>query len=131
MGRLVREVELRNTQSGTAVASFSLAVDRKFKDQNGNKQVDFLDCVAWKGTAETLSKYVSKGDMIAVVGSIQTRTWEDKENKKRKAVEILVDSFYFTGSKKNTDTGNNSNFTPSEPDSNNFEGDMDSDDLPF
>jgi single-strand DNA-binding protein len=131
MGRLTRDIELKQTQSGTAVASFSLAVDRGFKDKDGNKQTDFLDLVAWKGTAETLSKYVSKGDMIAVNGSIQTRTWEDKEGNKRKSVEILVDRFYFTGSKKNSDNANSSFSTPYEPDSNSFEGDVDESDLPF
>jgi len=131
MGRLTRDIELKQTQSGTSVASFSLAVDRGFKDKDGNKQTDFLDLVAWKGTAETLSKYVSKGDMIAVNGSIQTRIWEDKEGKKRKSVEILVDRFYFTGSKKNSDNANSSFSTPYEPDSNSFEGDIEDDDLPF
>jgi single-strand DNA-binding protein len=137
LGRTIRDVELKYTQSGSAVASFSLAVDRGFKDKDGNKQTDFIDCVAWKGTAENLSKFVKKGDMIAVTGSIQTRTWEDKEGHKRKTTEILVDRFYFTGSKKsdNAPVASSPSYSSfaSPPDSD-FEpisDDMDESELPF
>ena len=81
MGRLTRDVELRHTQSGTAVASFSIAVDRDFKDkQTGEKSTDFIDVVAWRNTAEFVSRFFSKGRMVVVVGSLQMRDWTDKED---------------------------------------------------
>ena len=101
MGRLVRDPELKYTPQGTAVVSFSLAVDRRFN----REKADFIDVVAWRQTAEFISKHFQKGTRIAVVGSIQTRTWEDNEGHKRKAVEVLADSVYFADAKKENAAG--------------------------
>lgn len=98
MGRLTADPELRTTQSGKSVASFSLAVDRDFQ-QSGEKQADFISVVAWGKTAEFIDKYFCKGRMIAVVGRIQTRTYTDKDGNKRKAVEVVADKVSFTGEK--------------------------------
>lgn len=101
MGRLTRDPELRHTQTGTAVASFSLAVDRDFKDKNtGEKATDFIDCVAWRQTGEFVSKYFSKGRMAVVEGKLQIRDWTDKEGGKRRSAEIIADNVYFGDSKK-------------------------------
>lgn len=100
IGRLTAEPELKTTNSGTSVCSFCMAVDRPFKDQNGNKQVDFLNVVAWKGTAEFVSKFFHKGSAIGVAGSIQTRSWTDKDGNKRTTTEIVADRAFFTGSKE-------------------------------
>ena len=100
MGRLTRDPELRRTASGTAVTSFSLAVDRDFKSQNGEKETDFIDIVAWRSTAEFVSKYVSKGRMAVVEGRLQTRDWTDRDGGKRDATEIVADNIYFGDSKR-------------------------------
>lgn len=101
MGRLTADVELRTTQSGISVASFTVAVDRNFK--NGEeRQTDFINCVAWRSTADFVSTYFKKGQMIAVQGSIQTRNYEDKNGNKRNAVEIVADNVSFCGSKNDT-----------------------------
>lgn len=113
MGRLTRDPELRRTGNGTAVATFSLAVDRDFGSKaNGDKEVDFIDCVAWRGTAEFISKYFSKGRMMAVSGRLQVRTWDGNNGIKHRATEVVVDSAYFADSPKtsggvgyNTDQG--------------------------
>lgn len=99
-GRLVADPELRHTQSGTAVSSFTVAVDRSYCKQGEERQCDFIDCVAWRGTAEFLCKYFHKGQMIAVNGRLQSRTYTDKDGNKRKATEIVADSTEFCGSKK-------------------------------
>ena len=100
-GRLTRDPELRHTQSGTAVASFSLAVDRDFKDkQTGERATDFIDCVAWRSTAEFAAKYLAKGRMAVVSGSLQLRDWTDKEGGKRRSAEVIVDSIYFGDSRR-------------------------------
>lgn len=100
MGRLTRDPELRRTGSGTPVASFTLAVDRDFKDQNGEKQTDFIDCVAWRSSAEFVSKYFSKGRMAAVSGQLRIRNWQDKDGNKRRSAEVIADNVYFADSKK-------------------------------
>ena len=100
MGRLTRDPELRRTGSGTAVTSFSLAVDRDFKSQNGEKETDFIDIVAWRSTAEFVSKYFTKGRMAVVEGRLQTRDWTDREGGKRVATEIVADNIYFGDSKR-------------------------------
>ena len=100
MGRLTKDPEIRYTQNNTPVCNFTLAVDRRFSK---DKQADFISCQAWQKTAEFISKYFQKGLMIAVVGSIQTRTWEDNEGKKRYITEVIVDEVYFAGSKTETD----------------------------
>lgn len=104
MGRMVRDPELRHTQSGTAVASFTLAVERDFKDkQTGEKATDFIDVVAWRGTAEFVSRFFSKGRMAVVVGSLQIREWTDKEGNKRRNAEVIAESVYFGDSKRDAD----------------------------
>lgn len=101
MGRLVRDPELRHTQSGTAVASFTLAVDRDFKDKaTGERAVDFIDCTAWRGTAEFVSRYLTKGRMAVVDGRLQIRRWEDKDGNKRYSPEVVAESVYFADSKR-------------------------------
>lgn len=95
MGRMTRDPELRRTNSGTAVASFTVAVDRDFKSQSGEKETDFIDVVAWRNTAEFVSKYFSKGRMAVVEGRLQLRDWTDKDGNKRRTAEIVADSVYF------------------------------------
>ena len=100
MARMTRDPELRRTNSGTAVASFSLAVDRDFKSQSGEKETDFIDIVAWRNTAEFVSKYFTKGRMAVVEGRLQLRDWTDKDGNKRRTAEIVADSVYFGDSKR-------------------------------
>lgn len=100
MGRMTRDPELRRTNSGTAVASFTVAVDRDFKSQSGEKETDFIDVVAWRNTAEFVSKYFSKGRMAVVEGRLQLRDWTDNEGNKRRSAEIVSDSVYFGDSKR-------------------------------
>ena len=107
MGRLTRDPELRHTQSGTAVASFSLAVDRDFKNQNGEKETDFIDVVAWRTSAEFVSRYFTKGRMAVVEGRLQMRDWTDKEGNKRRSAEVVADNVYF-GESKRRDGGDTS-----------------------
>lgn len=109
MGRLVRDPELRRTGNGIAVASFTVAVDRDFKSgENGKKETDFIDCVAWRNTGEFVSKYFSKGAMIVVSGRLQGRSWTDKDGNKRKTMEIVAENCYFGESKKDTGRTNDS-----------------------
>ena len=104
MGRLTRDPELRHTQSGTAVASFSLAVERDFKDKTtGERTTDFIDVVAWRGTAEFVSRFFTKGRMAVVVGSLQIRDWTDKDGNKRRSAEVIAESVYFGDSKRDAD----------------------------
>ena len=103
MGRLTRDPELRRTDSGIAVTSFTVAVDRDRAPEGQDKETDFLDCVAWRGTAEFVEKYFSKGRMIVVSGRLQIRPWTDKEGNKRRSAEIVADSVYFGDSKKDDD----------------------------
>ena len=104
MGRLTRDPELRRTGSGTAVTSFSLAVDRDFKSQSGEKETDFIDIVAWRSTAEFVSKYFTKGRMAVVEGRLQIRDWTDKDGGKRRSAEVVVDNVYF-GESRRRDSG--------------------------
>lgn len=110
MGRLTADPELRTTASGLSVTSFTVAVERSYAKSGEERQTDFINVVAWRNTADFVTKYFGKGDMIAVQGSIQTRNYEDKNGNKRTAVEILADSVSFCGgkrdnSKSNTETG--------------------------
>ena len=105
MGRLTRDPELRHTQSGTAVASFSLAVDRDFKSQNGEKETDFIDVVAWRNSAEFVSRYFTKGRMAVVEGRLQIRDWTDRDGGKRRSAEVVADNVYFGDSKRDSDSG--------------------------
>lgn len=100
MGRLTRDPELRRTQSGTAVASFTIAVDRDFKAQNGEKETDFIDIVAWRSTAEFVCKYFSKGRMAVVEGRLQIRDWTDRDGGKRRSAEVVADNVYFGDSRR-------------------------------
>ena len=103
MGRLTRDPELRYTASNTPVASFSLAVDRDFKSkEGGEKETDFIDCVAWRQTGEFAAKYFQKGSMAAVSGRLQLRDWTDKEGNKRRSAEVVADNIYFCGKKENS-----------------------------
>ena len=117
MGRLTRDPELRHTQTGTAVSSFSLAVDRGFTSKDGGeRQTDFIDIVAWRNTAEFVSKYFVKGQMAAVTGRLQIRDWTDKDNNKRRSAEVIADNVYFTDSKKSRDNDSGLNFSQQKND---------------
>ena len=102
MGRLTRDPELRRTQSGTAVTSFSIACDRDFKSPSGEKETDFIDVVAWRNTAEFVSKYFAKGRMAVVEGRLQIRDWTDREGGKRRSAEVVADNVYFGDSKRDS-----------------------------
>lgn len=101
MGRLVRDPELKYTPQGTAVTSFTLAVDRRFN----RDKADYINIIAWRQTAEFVAKHFAKGQRVAIVGSIQTRSWEDNDGGKHKAVEIVADSVYFADTKKESAAG--------------------------
>lgn len=100
MGRLTAAPELRYTQQNTPVASFTLAVDRDYQQGGSERQTDFIPCVAWRSTAEFVSKYFTKGSMAAVSGRLQLRDWTDKDGNKRRTAEVVADSIYFGESKK-------------------------------
>lgn len=106
MGRLTRDPELRRTGSGTAVTSFSLACDRDFKSHSGDKETDFIEVVAWKNTAEFVSKYFSKGRMAVVDGRLQIRDWTDKAGNKRTTAEVVAENVYFADSKRSESNDN-------------------------
>lgn len=104
VGRLTRDPELRRTDGGTSVASFTLAVDRDYTSKDGGeRETDFIDCVAWRNTAELISKYLTKGRMVGVTGRLETRNWTDKEGNKRRSFEVRVENAYFVDSKRNDD----------------------------
>ena len=106
MGRLTRDPELRRTGSGVAVASFTVAVDRDFGNrEGGEKETDFIDCVAWRQTGEFVSKYFTKGRMIVVSGRLQIRSWTDKDGNKRRTAEVVADNCYFGDSKRDSEGG--------------------------
>ena len=106
MGRLTRDPELRRTGSGIAVASFTLAVDRDFSPRDGGeRETDFIDCVAWRQTGEFVSKYFTKGRMAVVSGRLQIRSWTDKEGNKRRTAEVVADNVYFGDSKRDDQGG--------------------------
>jgi single-strand DNA-binding protein len=108
MGRLTRDPELRRTGSGIAVASFTVAVDRDFGGRDGGeKETDFIDCVAWRQTGEFVSKYFTKGSMIVVSGRLQIRSWTDKDGNKRRTAEVVADNVYF-GESRRSNEGNSS-----------------------
>ena len=107
MGRMTRDPEIRRTGSGVAVASFSVAVDRDFgRNENGEKETDFIDCVAWRNTAEFVSKYATKGRMVVVSGRLQIRSWTDKDGNKRRTAEVVADNVYFGDSRRDNEGGN-------------------------
>ena len=128
IGRLTADPELKHTQNDNAVTSFSIAVDRPYQKAGEGKQVDFIDIVAWRGTAEFIFKYFKKGRKIAVQGTIQTRSYTDKEGNKRKAFEVLAEKVDFADSKQEKQGSADVQYTPESGD---FEEIMDDGDLPF
>lgn len=140
MGRLVATPELRSTGTGVSVASFRLAVDRDFAKAGEQRQADFIDCVAWRGTAEFITRYFQKGSMIAITGRIQTSNYEDKNGNKRTRVDVVVDNASFCGSKAESGTtgGYSAPAAPAAPapsftsgSESDFEEISEDDDLPF
>jgi len=142
MGRLTRDPELRHTPNGIAVASFSLAVDRGFAPKDGGeRQTDFIDVVAWRNTAEFVSKYFIKGQMAVVTGRLQIRDWNDKDGNKRRSAEVVAENVYFTESKKSREASlgrpvetrddYSQGFSTPVESSDFAELDMDDGDLPF
>ena len=145
LGRLTADPELRHTPQGVAVTTFTIAVNRSYVKQGQERQADFIDIVAWRNTAEFICKYFKKGQLMAVNGSIQTRTYQDKEGKNRKAFEILADNVYFADSKQGGSSGSDSGYyaggregyaqpdpvSYSSGDVNDFAVIDDSEDLPF
>jgi len=141
MGRLARDPVLRVTQSQTSVASFTLAVDRDYSGSNGGeKQTDFIDCVAWRQTADFVNKYFKKGSMAVVSGRLQVRTWQDREGGNRRTAEVIVDNIYFGESKRRNDSDSSSDnsyvdtsYEPAPVESTNAFSDLTEDDgdLPF
>ena len=132
MGRLTAAPELKQTPSGASVTAFCIAVDRRFQQKEGERQADFINCVAWRNTAEFITKYFGKGDMIAVTGEIQTRKYQDKSGNNRVAFEVVIDNASFCGGKNG---GGNTDSAPqygggSDP-NNGFTEISDDDDLPF
>lgn len=115
MGRLTRDPELRYTQSQTAVASFRLAVERDYAGQGQERQTDFIDCVAWRGTGEFVSKYFQKGSMAVVSGRLQLREWTDRDNNRRTTAEIVAENVYFGESKRDQGSGQRSYQTTGAP----------------
>lgn len=137
MGRLVADPELRQTQTGVYVTSFTVAVDRSFVRQGEERQADFIDVVAWRQTAEFVTKYFQKGSMIAITGAIQTRSYEDKNGIKRKAFEIVADNVSFCGSKNEGSAAHQQRYDNAPAPSfqsgsaGDFTADEENDDLPF
>lgn len=107
MGRLTKDVELRRTTSGVAVAKFPVAVDRDFKNDAGERETDYIDVVAWRGSAEFAEKYLSKGRLVAISGRLQIRKYTDKDGNKRSAAEVVAESIYFADSKKDAQNASN------------------------
>lgn len=134
MGRMTRSPELRRTQNGTAVTGFTLAVDRDFKDKDGEKVADFIDCVAWRTTAEFIAKNFAKGRMTVVEGRLQQRDFKDKDGNSRRVSEVQIDNIYF-GDSKPQNNGSYSSYAAQVAMSNSApafeELEEDSEDLPF
>jgi single-strand DNA-binding protein len=141
MGRLVADPELRHTQNGVSVTKFTLAVDRSYVKSGAERQADFIDIVAWRGTAEFICKYFKKGQLVALQGSIQTRSFTDKNGIKRKAFEVVADNVHFAEPKRDStpySQNNNNKSSPEQPvpgysggNTGDFEEIDSNDDLPF
>ena len=129
MGRLTADPELRTTPAGVSVTSFTIAVDRSFVKQGEERQADFINCVAWRGTADFVAKYFQKGSLIAVDGSIQTRRYQDKDGHNRTAFEVVVDNAHFAGSKEKPAQSTYS--APEQPPYDDFATIDGAEDLPF
>lgn len=106
VGRLTKDIQVRYTQTNTATASFTLAVNRNFKNQDGSRDTDFINCVIWRKPAETLANYAHKGSLLGVEGRIQTRNYENQQGQRVYVTEVIVDSFSFLDTKNNTQAGN-------------------------
>jgi len=128
MGRITQELDLKQTQGGTSVLSFTVAVDRGFTSQNGERQADFINCVAWRQTAEFISRYFGKGRMIALEGNLRTRTYDDRNGTKHYVTEVYVDNASFTGEPKQdgsfersySNSGSQGSYQQNRPAQNNF-----------
>ena len=133
MGRLTRDPELKQTPNNVSVATFSLAVDRNYQSDKDNKQPDFINIVAWRHTAEFVSKYFTKGQLVAVEGSIQTRSYQDKDGNNRTVFEVVADQVYFAEKKQNGNASEKQEEPQENFDVNDFEefDAGDDDDLPF
>jgi len=133
MGRLTRDPELKQTPNNVSVATFSLAVDRNYQSDKDNKQTDFINIVAWRHTAEFVSKYFTKGQLVAVEGSIQTRSYQDKDGNNRTVFEVVADQVYFAEKKQNGNASEKQEEPQENFDVNDFEefDAGDDDDLPF
>lgn len=134
-GRPTRDLELRRTKSGTSVCQFNLAVDRNFKNKNGEREADFISCLAWKKTAEVMSQYVKKGSLIGVDGRIQTRSYNNRDGQRVYVTEVVVENFSFLGGsdkngqvRKNNQSSSNQN---NDPFASSKQEDITDDDLPF
>lgn len=136
MGRLTYSPELKSTPSGVSVLRFQIACDRNYQAQGQERQADFIDCMAWRQTAEFISRYFHKGDMIGIEGSIQTSNFTDKDGNKRKSVDVVANNVSFCGSKQQSSSNSNLNVAPptyASADNSDFEEIVDDtdDDLPF
>lgn len=109
IGRLTKDIELKYTPSNTAVAQFILAVNRRFTNQQGEREADFINCVVWRKTAENLAKYTQKGSQIGIDGRIQTRNYENQQGQRVYVTEVIVNNFYLLENKNNADSQNNVN----------------------
>lgn len=114
MGRLTDTPDCKKTPGGVSVCSFTLAVERNYRDRDGNRQTDFIDCVAWRQTAEFVARYFDKGMQAVVEGALQVRGYEDRQGNKRKAVEVVADQVYFAGSLRNGSPSRGSNGAPAQ-----------------
>ena len=131
-GRITFEPELKTTPSGVSVIRFQVAVDRNYQAQGQERQADFIDCLAWRQTAEFISRYFHRGDMIGIEGSIQTSNFTDKDGNKRKSVDVVANNVSFCGSKQQSNAKPNLNVAPPPADNSDFEEIVDdTDDLPF
>lgn len=131
IGRATKDIELKTTTSGKSVVSFSIAVKRNFKNGEGNYESDFFDCIAFGKLAETISRYIHKGDLFGVVGKLQTRTYLDKQGNNRKSTDIIVEDIEFLTSKKEQPAREEFKIAPYDPFNNGFEEIGDDDELPF
>lgn len=135
-GRLTRDVDLRYTQGGSAVATFNLAVDRRFTNQQGEREADFVSCVIWRKPAENFANFFHKGSLVGIEGRIQTRNYENKQGQRVYVTEVIVENFSFLEAKNSTGNGSYQNNRPqnntSDPFANNGDSiDIQDDDLPF
>ena len=132
MGRVCRDIELRRTANGTAVASFTIACDRDFPNKaNGERETDFVDVVCWQHTAEFVSKYFTKGSMAVVSGRLQIRSWTDKDGNNRRSAEVVADNIYFGDSKRGAENTPDSTHYGAYSTSSNFAPVVDEDHIPF